>query len=210
MHKKYDHRLVVSYRSYKVRDICRLFIAKKLHEQTVRGWVNDGKLKAIWHGKTIFIYGAVLKKFLLDNNNQKRTLEFNQFRCFKCQKISTLLNNTITKLTTSRGGCILAVAVCGNCNNPMRRLYKADKQQQILESFIVQHNELVQISDSLCSPHNTNIKAVPKPAISEPLKNTQHDKAIITRSSTSKANINRKINSVSIGNTNINPQLSLF
>lgn len=211
MFKKYDHRLVASYRSYKVGDICRLYRDKKLHEQTIRGWVNAGKLKAIWHGKTIFIYGAMLKQFLLDNNNShKRTLEFNQFRCGKCKQINSPLNNIITKLTTGRGGSIQAFAHCANCNHLTNRHYKANQKQQILELFTAQHNEVVLISDSLCSTSKTNIKTTPKIAISEPYKNKLPDKTAKTATSTSKANIKPKISSVSTSNTNINQQLSLF
>lgn len=211
MYKKYDHRRIPSYRSLKICDICRLYRDKKLHEQTVRGWVNSGKLKAIWHGKTILIYGAVLKQFLLENNNRhKRTLEFHQFRCGKCKQINSPLNNTITKLTTGRGGSIQAFAYCANCNHLTNRHYKANQNQQILELFTVQHNEVVLISDSLCSTSKTNIKNTPEIALSEPAENKPPDKITKTTNSISKTNIETKTITVSRSNTHINQQLSLF
>ncbi len=211
MYKKYDHRRIPSHRSLKICDICRLFRDKKLHEQTVRGWVRSGKLKAIWDGKTILIYGAVLKQFLLDtNNSHRRILEFNQFRCFKCKQINSPLNNTITNLTNGRGGCILSFAMCPHCNHRMHRPYKKNQMQQILESFTVQYNEVMLISDSLCSTNNTHIKTTLETAISEPPKNKPPDKTPTPTNSTSKTNIKLKINSVSTSNTHINQQLRLF
>ncbi len=211
MHKKYDYRLVVSYRPYKIRDLCRLYREKKLHEQTVRQWVNDGKLKAIWDGKTILIYGAIFKQFLLDNNNsRKRTLEFNQFRCGKCKQINSPLNNTIVKLTTGRGGSIHAFAHCANCNHLTNRHYKANQKPQIIESFTVQHDEVVLISDSSCSTSNAHINNSSKIAISEPLQNKPPDKNQKTTNATSKTNIKRKANAASTSNTHIKQQLELF
>lgn len=99
MFKNYNPRLVKQYRSYTVEQICNLFKEKKLHPQTVRDWVKSGELETITK-KPIAIYGAVLKDFLEKRNaSYKKQLEFNQFKCLKCQEIITPQNNCVFRRT---------------------------------------------------------------------------------------------------------------
>ncbi len=211
MHKKYDPRLVKSYRSYKVADVCRLFKSKKLHEQTIRSWIKSGRLKAIIHGKTIYIYGATLKQFLLDNNqSHKKTLEFEQFRCGKCKFISPPLNNIIMNLTNGRGGSIKAFAHCAKCNHLANRHYKASDIENITKVFAIKQIEVVRISDSSCSPSNTHIIDVSETAISELPESKAIDSNLKISDSISKTNIKHNKSSNSTSNANISPQLSLF
>lgn len=212
MSKKYDYRRAHSYRSYKVRDICRLYKAENLHEQTVRGWVNDGKLKATLHGKTLYVYGAVLKEFFkVKSRKNKRTLEFNQCRCWNCKKIDTPLNNIITKLEAGRNNSILAHGNCRHCNSEIYRSYKRREELEILKCFTVNHNALVGLCDSSCSTRKTNINNALKKPLSEPLKTKPPDTDKKTASTTSQTNINYQENSNSTSKANIKPeQLNLF
>ena len=209
MSKKYDARLLKNYRSYKTKDICRLFRVKKLHEQTIRGWINDGKLDAFWHGKTLYIYGAVLKQFLTDRNNQRKSpLEFNQFRCWKCKATVTPLNHTIEKLTLGRNGCPVALGVCKSCGHEIKRIYKADAEQEILRTFTVVHNQLTLLSDSLCSIGKTNVDDTPQMASNEPMENKPPDK---NTSAGYKANIKPSKNTTSTETTHTPPlSIQLF
>lgn len=170
MFKKYNPRLLSSYRSYKLRDICRLYKDKKLHDKTVRTWIKTGKLEAFKDGNTILVYGAVLKQYFTDQNNKhKRTLKFNQFRCGKCKKIDTPLDKIITKLTTGKNGCILAFGNCGACGHNMNRPYKRREEQQILEYFKIEDNALARIYGSSCGTGKTHLEIEPKHAASESL-----------------------------------------
>lgn len=212
MSKKYDYRLVHSYRSYKVNNICRLYKAEKLHQQTVRGWINEGKLKATLHGKTLYIYGAVLKEFLKSKRiKNKRTLEFNQFRCWNCKKIDVPLNSIIIKLEVGRNNSILAHSTCIHCNSAIYRSYKRRDKQDILKCFTVNHNALVGLCDSSYNTRKTNVNNVLKKPLSEPLENKPLDIDKKSASATSQTNINCKENIASTRKASIKPeQLSLF
>lgn len=65
MAQKYDTRRFRDYRSYKIRDICWAYEDRNLHKQTVRKWIKKEGLKAFEYGGVFYIYGAVLKDFLL-------------------------------------------------------------------------------------------------------------------------------------------------
>lgn len=176
MSKNYDPRRVKSYRSYKIRDVCRLFRDKKLHEQTLRGWVKEGKLQAFWHGNTMYIYGAVLKQFLTESNSKRKCpLAFNQFRCWKCKATDAPLNHTIEKLLTGRNKSLLAFGVCASCGHEVERLYKANAEPEILSTFTVKHNAVGGLSDSVCSTERTHIENAPEMAANESLKNKPPD-----------------------------------
>ncbi len=176
MSKKYDARLLKSYRSYKIKDVCRLYRVKKLHEQTIRGWIAKGELKAFWHGNTIYIYGAVLKQFFVDRNSlRKAPLAFHEFRCWKCKATDAPLNHTIEKLVTGRNKSLLALGVCASCGHEIQRLYKADAEPEILSTFTVKHNAVMRLSDSVCSKERTHIENMPEMAATEPLANKTLD-----------------------------------
>ena len=212
MSKNYDPRLIKSYRSYKTKDVCRLYKSKKLHEQTVRGWVKDDGLKAFWHGKTLYIYGAVLKQFLTERNNQRKSpLAFNQFRCWKCKAMDAPLHNTVEKLIRERNKSLRAFGVCASCGHEIKRLYKADAEQEILRIFTVKHNELLGLSDSVCSAGGTHIENTSNQAVSEPPEIVPSDDPPKTTSTSDKTHIKPVKNIASIGTTHIPPtQLSLF
>jgi len=168
MHKKYDERLLKSYRSYKVNDISRIFRDKKLHPQTIRGWVEQGKLKAIIDGKTILIYGAVLKNFILENNqSRKRKLAFEEFKCWKCKKISTPLDNKLSKLELTKNNYLLAHCTCP-CGHEINKPFTKDFYEKIFEAFAIEQNEVGRLCDSLNTPNNTNIDNSYKTPESEP------------------------------------------
>lgn len=212
MFKKYDPRLLSSYRSYKLRDICRLYRDKKLHDKTIRGWINNGKLEAFKDGNTILVYGATLKLFFTKNNNKhKRTLEFNQFRCGKCKSIDAPLNNTITKLTTGKNGCILAFADCSSCGHNMNRPYKKNKEQKIMEFFKIEDNEPVRIYGYSCDTGNTHPDREEKKPESELLEKQAKLKKSKNSTSTSKAQSKSEESPASTSNTHPTPtQMSIF
>lgn len=212
MFKKYDPRLVRSYRSYKISDLCRIYRAKKLHPQTIRGWINSGKLEAIRDGNIILIYGAIFKKFLLDSNSQhKRILGFNQLRCGKCKAIDAPKDNIITKLVSGRRGCIIVYGICSCCGHGISRIYKAEAAPEIVRSFIVQHNELQALYNISCSTGNTHLENDAKPAScesSEVVHEAIEDNAACTTDNT---NIKQEESYNSTSKTNITPtQLDLF
>ena len=90
MAKKYDWRRIQSYRSYKLKDISRAFQDKKLHPQTIRGWIREHNLPSFTDGKAVYVYGAVLKQFLKERNEaSKSPLALHEFRCFPCHVNTT-------------------------------------------------------------------------------------------------------------------------
>lgn len=172
MSKKYDYRKLKSYRSYKIRDICRVFRDKKLHEQTIRSWIKKGDLTAFCHGKTIYIYGAILKSFLKERSSKGRnSLKFDEFKCWTCKIIGTFNEVTISSLVRANNGCIVANLICPSCEVKTQRNYKSSEESKILKQFTVEYNELEILSDSLCSTRKTNIDVKPNMPVSESLKN---------------------------------------
>lgn len=191
MFKKYDPRRVKSYRSYKLADICRLFKDKKLHPQTIRGWINDNKLEAFIDGKNLMVYGATLKIFLQKRNeDHKRKMAFDEFRCGKCKVISSPLNYIITNLNYGKAGCVIATGICYNCNNEMTRIYKKDQEPEIIQRFNIQHNELSTLSNRTSSSGKTHYKEEEKPMVSESCKSDKNIKNLNMFDTTSKTHQN--------------------
>ncbi len=84
--------------AYKIEDICHVYKASKLNQQTVRKWIKKEGLKTI----TTYPYlinGKDLKSFLENNNNKdKDPLDFNKFACFACKKHVAPKGNTMQYL----------------------------------------------------------------------------------------------------------------
>ena len=136
MFKKYDHRLVRSYQSYTIKEICRLYKQQNLHDKTVRAWIRTGELDAILDGNKLLIYGAVLKQFLKNRNkSHRRFLGIKEFFCCKCKGSNAPLENTIISVTIQNNGSILAFALCPSCAFAMKRLYKRAESKQIIDYF---------------------------------------------------------------------------
>lgn len=92
MFEKYDHRLVKSYKSYTLQELCRLYKEDQLHIQTIRGWLRNGELPSIKDGNKHLIYGAVFKKFLFERNKKhKKHMHFKEFKCCACKQINVPL-----------------------------------------------------------------------------------------------------------------------
>lgn len=172
--KKYKHSLVHTYFTYKIPDIVRLFIEVKLHDKTIREWIKSGKLKAFQHEGEWYVYGGVLKLFLKTNNEQsKKTLNFNQFRCKNCKTIDTPKNNIITKLTHGINGSLLAIGICNKCGlektqRPYKRIYEAE----IRKIFIIKIDEVMTLCKTSTSTNNTHLKIEEKTTQSESCKST--------------------------------------
>lgn len=204
MSKKCDPRRIKSWRSYKIRDICWLYRDNKLHEQTIRGWVKGGKLDAFWHGNTMYIYGAVLKKFLTEKNRQRKNpMSFVEFRCWKCRTGAAPLNNVIDRLEEGRNKSILAIAKCTSCGHEVTRLYKANAEPEILRHFTIQHNALARLSDSLCSTERTQIEHEAETAPNESLENKPPDEGSKSTSAICRTNRKAQKNTSSTDNAQL-------
>lgn len=169
MFKYYNHRLIKQYRSYTIEQICALFEDKKLHPQTVRGWVKSGELETITK-KPIVIYGGVLKTFLENRNaNHKQQLAFNQFKCLGCQEIVCPRDNTIS-LYRNKNGSFLAMGACQFCKATIRRFYKQNERLQLEEAFIIQEAEVTTIYNPVSSTSKTHFNSVQNGGLNEPSK----------------------------------------
>ena len=103
MFKYYNYKLIESNRSYSTEKIKKLI---GIHEQTIREWVNQNNLECVSR-KPILIYGAVLKEFIKNRNeNHKKTLSFNEFKCLKCKAISIPQDNQISIYHNKNGSII--------------------------------------------------------------------------------------------------------
>lgn len=159
MFKKYDHRLVKSYKSYTLQQISRLFKADQLHIQTIRDWINSGALNYFKDGNKYLIYGAVLKEFLFKRNKStSRSLQFIEFFCCKCKQINRPLADTILSAVRKINSSILATAMCPNCAFEMKRLYKGSEVDKILASFQIEAEALRVLSDTSSSASKTHLK----------------------------------------------------
>lgn len=157
MFKKYDHRLVHSYKSYTIKEICRLYKALGLHDKTVRAWIRTDKLDVINDGNKLLIYGAVLKQFLKNRNkSRKRPLAANEFFCCKCKGINPPLENTIISITIQKNGSLQASGLCPSCACEMKRLYKRSECKKIMDCFSFEVEAVIVLSDISCSAYNAH------------------------------------------------------
>lgn len=157
MFKKYDHRLVHSYKSYTIKEICRLFKHQSLHDKTIRAWIKSGDLEAILDGNKLLIYGGVLKQFLKNRNkNRQRILALNEFLCFGCKEVHAPFDNTIFAITAQKNGSIMAFALCPNCAFEMKRLYKRSEIAEIKSLFSLEPAALIVLSDISCTAYNAH------------------------------------------------------
>ncbi len=168
--RKYKYSLVHAYFTYKIPDIVRLFKEVKLHDKTVREWIKSGKLKAFQHEGEWYVYGGILKSFLkIKNEQSKKTLEFNQFRCVNCKTIDAPKGNIITKLTHGRNGSLLAIGICNKCDlEKAQRPYKRIYEQEIRKIFIIKIDEVITLCETSIITNNTHLKIEEKTTQSEP------------------------------------------
>lgn len=160
MFKKYDHRLVHSYKSYTIKEICRLFKPQNLHDKTVRAWIKSGHLEAILDGNKLLVYGAILKQFIKRRNkNRQRILALNEFLCFSCKETHVPFDNTIFAVTVQNNGSIMAFALCPNCAFEMKRLYKRSEISEIKNLFNLKPAALIVLSDISCNTYNAHPQA---------------------------------------------------
>lgn len=167
MLKKFNPQPLFSYKSYKISDLRRIYKEQKLHAQTVRDWINEGKLKAFFYEGDFYIYGAVLKEFFTSRNHQNKEqgkLGSENFRCGKCKTKAPPLNHIVTRLTTGRNNCLLAFGICINvkCGHEIQRPFKRNKLAEIHQIFQVQLDEVSPLCNSLNSTNETDIKLSPK------------------------------------------------
>ena len=173
MFKKYSPRKkdLYNYRSYKISDLCRIYKSQKLNAQTIRKWIKKEGLKAFLHERDYYIYGAVWKEFLTNRNKQhkeKRSLDFEQFICFKCKSNQPPLNNNITKLTTGFNNCIEAFGVCQKCgDDKLKRPYKRSELAKIKDFFKIELDELPTLYNSSTGSNKTHSNIGQKAGVSE-------------------------------------------
>lgn len=173
MLKKYNPQPLFSYRSYKISDLRRIYKDQKLHAQTVRDWIKEGKLEAFFYEGDFYIYGAVFKEFLTNRNQQnkeKGNLGCDRFRCGKCKTKAPPLNKIITRLTTGRNNCLLAFGICVKCGHEINRPFKRIKLAEIHQIFQVQLDELSTLCNSSNSTNETNSNITQKAGVCQPLQ----------------------------------------
>ncbi|HHS2948416.1 TPA: helix-turn-helix domain-containing protein [Legionella pneumophila] len=174
MFKKYDHRLVKSYKSYTLQELCRLYKEDQLHIQTIRGWLRNGELTSIKDGNKHLIYGAVFKKFLFERNKKhKKHMHFNEFKCCACKQINVPLEATILSAAIKKNRSILATALCPNCGCEVKRLYKGAEANQILDTFQIESEALLVLSDISSNASKTHLKVKQKSEGSESIPSYQ-------------------------------------
>lgn len=174
MFKYYNPQLIHSKRSYTVEKLCNVYKDKKLHAQTVRGWVNSGELEVI-SKKPIIIYGAIAKFFLEKRNKaHKKTLDFEQIKCVRCKQSSFPKNKGIT-LYQNKNGSWKAVGFCQLCDNEISKFYKKDDRQKLEEIFIVKQPELVTLCNKSDTASKTHSDDKNKLASSEPSQAPQEN-----------------------------------
>ncbi len=185
MFKKYDPRLVKSYKTYTIQELCRLFKNNQLHIQTVRVWIRNGELASIKEGNKHLIYGGVLKKFLFERNRKHRnSLQFFEFKCCACKQINAPLENTILSAEIRNNGSILTTALCPHCGCEMKRLYKGIEASQILARFQIEQEALLVLSDISCNASKTHLETHQEITGSESSSNHQMTDQSLFSSST--------------------------
>ena len=188
MAKKYDHRKICSNRSYKIRDVCKVYKAQKLSEQTVRGWIREGLLDAIPCGRAHLIHGGVLKQFLMHKTQKRRkSLQFTEFKCWKCKHISEPINHRIKRLAKGRCDSIAAYVNCPNCDHEVERLYKQSDVDKLRKTFAIDHDAVSGLCDSSCSTRKAHIENTLKPPVCERQKTKPPDTILKNVSATKKA-----------------------
>lgn len=174
MFKIYPYRLVHTYLTYKILDIKNLFNDYQLHPQTIRKWIKDKKLEAFEYEGEFYVYGGVLKLFLKERNEgNKKKLEFNEFKCWKCKKIDKPINNEIIKQEKGKGGCLLLFAICKHCKQEMQKPFKKENESKIKEYFNFKIEKQTTLCISSTSTNKTNIKSISKTIQSELSKNKE-------------------------------------
>ncbi len=174
MFKKYDYRLIKSYKTYTLQELCRLFKEEQLHAQTIRAWIKSGELDSIKDGHKHLVYGGVLKKFLFERNKRhKNRLKFYEFKCCACKQINAPLENTILSAEIRNNGSILATAICPQCGCEMKRLYKGSEESQILAKFQIEKEALLVLSDISCNASKTHLGTDQETTRSESRSNHQ-------------------------------------
>lgn len=168
MPKKYNSNLIKSYRSYSVSDVARLFKEQKLHEQTIRWWIKSGKLACFYDGRKALIYGAILKDYIMKNNDslKKGNLGFKEIKCFKCQKINKPLDDCVYTKTNNLG-CPQVFGVCPNCGNKFHKIFKKGSEENIQSVFIVDSERVLRLYDSFSSGEYTHLNNNSKEGLSE-------------------------------------------
>lgn len=163
MFKYYNYKLIESNRSYSTEKIKKLI---GIHEQTIREWIKECNLECV-SKKPILIYGAVLKEFIKNRNeNHKKTLNFNEFKCLKCKAILIPQGNQIS-IYNNKNGSIRATGICQNCNNEFSKLFKKDSIEQLKNSFFIKPTESTLIYNTSPINSNTHIESQKEIALNE-------------------------------------------
>ncbi len=170
MFKYYNYKLIESNRSYSTEKIQKLL---GIHPQTIREWINQDELECI-SKKPISIYGAVLKEFIKNRNeSHKKTLNFNEMKCFKCDNRSTPKDNYVS-VYHNKNGSIRAVGICPNCNNEFSKLYKKNAIDELQKAFFIKPTESTLYNTSPISP-KTHIESQNETRLNESSLNHEND-----------------------------------
>lgn len=150
--------------------ICKIFRGKKLHHQTIRGWIKSGELEAI-STRPILIYGAVLKVFIQNRNQaHKNCLEFNQIKCVKC-KVSSVPQNNEINIKKNKNGSLKVEAFCPVCHSTPLRFYKQTEYEQLKETFTIKKPEASTLSNQSSNASKTDLGDSYKTPLNESCQN---------------------------------------
>lgn len=168
---RYPSGKIISNRSYSIKEICRLYKRQRLHEQTVRLWIKKDGLKAFEFGRTLLIYGGVLKSFLqAKEQKRKKPINLNELKCWKCKYIGQPIDGSLKLLTYGRNKSIKLVGICP-CGHEMEQLRSVKDLEEIRKIFTIEKDEVTGIYGSLGSTKSTHIERPLKKPLCEPVQN---------------------------------------
>ncbi len=174
MFKYYNHTLLHSKRTYTLKKFCAVFKDKKMHPQTVRGWINSGDLKII-SKNPIVIQGSDGKEFLKKRNeSHRRKPEFNQIKCTSCKNLLPPKNREVT-IYRNKNGSWNAKGICESCGNEIFRFYGQDDLDKLQQIFVVKQPELMTLCNRLDAPSKTHLKGDDKLVSNESQNNKPRD-----------------------------------
>ncbi len=146
--------------AYTIDEICDLYGNRKLHPQTVRGWIKKG-LPTIDKKKPTLIFGSELHQFIgTMNASGKVKTEFHEMFCMKCQDARKPYKKEM-QVELDRD-FLRAKAICSECLSTMNKSYKKDDYTKLKLFF--RTVAVLGLYDSTASTVNTHLghtEAVP-------------------------------------------------
>lgn len=123
MSKKYNANRISKRKIYTVKEIAVLL---GVHTRTVQIWLSKG-LKAVESNPPYLIHGEVLRQFLEEKQNKRKSkLASDEFYCVKCQQSRKSAQGSVhTTITQKRMGgeksLVIIKALCEVCGSKINR-----------------------------------------------------------------------------------------